>query len=82
MIYTGDCIVCKGLVLPGPIELKSYNIEDTSKYYSKILKEQGNELFNLKKYNDAIMMFNHAIRLYDKDVTYYSNRRYICHYFT
>eukprot|EP01041_Mallomonas_annulata_P000882 gene882-1708_t len=70
---SGDCVVCKGVVLPGPAELHSYCAEEARRYYSLSLKEEGNALFKQQMFEAAAEKFTQALALCT-DVTFFSNR--------
>ena len=45
------------------------------RYLARCFKEEGNALFQKRRYQDAVLRFTSAIALFDKDVTLFSNRR-------
>ena len=74
----GDCVVCQGVVPPGPtvVDSRSGKAADLrSRYVARCFKEEGNRLYSQKKYAEAERMFDKAIELIQDDVTFFSNRR-------
>lgn len=56
------------------IEEKLINPPPTKQKLAEAKKEQGNEYYNLKKYDDAIKLYTEAIELDGSNVAYYANR--------